>query len=92
VLPLAKAGIAALGVLTFVGAWNMFVWPLIVTNSDPMRTIVVGIALLTTDSTQLANWPRMMAVSTMAVLPSLLVFVFGQRYFVQGITLSGLKG
>jgi multiple sugar transport system permease protein len=92
VLPLAKSGIAALGILTFVNAWNMFVWPLIVTNSDPMRTIVVGIALLTTDSVQLANWPRMMAVSTMAVVPSLVVFLFGQRYFVQGITLSGLKG
>jgi ABC-type glycerol-3-phosphate transport system permease component len=92
ILPLARSGIAALGILTFVNAWNMFVWPLIVTNSDPMRTIVVGIALLTTDSTQLANWPRMMAVSTMAVIPSLLVFLVGQRYFVQGITLSGLKG
>jgi multiple sugar transport system permease protein len=92
ILPLAKAGIAALGVLTFVGAYNMFVWPLIVTNSDPMRTIVVGIALLTTDSANLANWPRMMAISTMAVLPSILIFVFGQRYFVQGVTLSGLKG
>jgi multiple sugar transport system permease protein len=92
ILPLAKSGMAALGILTFVNAWNMFVWPLIVTNSDPMRTIVVGIALLTTDSVQLANWPRMMAVSTMAVVPSLLVFLVGQRYFVQGITLSGLKG
>jgi multiple sugar transport system permease protein len=92
ILPLAMPGLAALGVLTFVGAWNMFVWPLIVTNSDPMRTIVVGIGLLTTESAQLANWPRMMAVSTLAVVPSILIFVFGQRYFVQGITLSGLKG
>ena len=92
ILPLAAPGLAALGVLTFVAAWNMFVWPLIVTNSDPMRTIVVGIGLLTTDSANLANWPRMMAISTMAVVPSILIFVFGQRYFVQGITLSGLKG
>jgi multiple sugar transport system permease protein len=92
ILPLAAPGLAALGVLTFVAAWNMFVWPLIVTNSDPMRTIVVGIGLLTTDSANLANWPRMMAISTMAVVPSTLIFIFGQRYFVQGITLSGLKG
>jgi multiple sugar transport system permease protein len=92
ILPLATPGLAALGVLTFVAAWNMFVWPLIVTNSDPMRTIVVGIGLLTTDSANLANWPRMMAISTMAVVPSTLIFIFGQRYFVQGITLSGLKG
>lgn len=92
ILPLAKPGLAALGVLTFVNAWNMFVWPLILTNTDGMRTIVVGIALLTADSVSLANWPRMMAISSLAVVPSVLVFVFGQRYFVQGITLSGMKG
>ena len=61
-------------------------------NSDSMRTIVVGIGLLTADNTNLTNWPRMMAISAFAVIPSLLIFVFGQRYFVQGITLSGLKG
>jgi multiple sugar transport system permease protein len=92
ILPLAVPGLAALGVLTFVNSYNMFVWPLIVTNSDSMRTIVVGIGLLTADNTNLTNWPRMMAISAFAVIPSLLIFVFGQRYFVQGITLSGLKG
>jgi multiple sugar transport system permease protein len=92
ILPLAVPGLAALGVLTFVNSYNMFVWPLIVTNSDSMRTIVVGIGLLTADSSNLTNWPRMMAISAFAVIPSLLIFVFGQRYFVQGITLSGLKG
>lgn len=92
ILPLALPGLAALGVLTFVNSYNMFVWPLIVTNSDAMRTIVVGIGLLTADNTNLTNWPRMMAISSIAVIPSLLIFIFGQRYFVQGITLSGLKG
>jgi multiple sugar transport system permease protein len=92
IMPLAVPGLAALGVLTFVNSYNMFVWPLIVTNSDSMRTIVVGIGLLTADNTNLTNWPRMMAISAFAVIPSLLIFVFGQRYFVQGITLSGLKG
>jgi multiple sugar transport system permease protein len=92
ILPLAVPGLAALGVLTFVNSYNMFVWPLIVTNSDAMRTIVVGIGLLTADNTNLTNWPRMMAISSIAVIPSLLIFIFGQRYFVQGITLSGLKG
>ncbi len=92
ILPLAVPGLAALGVLTFVNSYNMFVWPLIVSNSDSMRTIVVGIGLLTADNTNLTNWPRMMAISAFAVIPSLLIFVFGQRYFVQGITLSGLKG
>jgi multiple sugar transport system permease protein len=92
ILPLAVPGLAALGVLTFVNSYNMFVWPLVVTNSDSMRTIVVGIGLLTADNANLTNWPRMMAISSIAVLPSLLMFIFGQRYFVRGITLSGLKG
>ena len=92
ILPLAVPGLAALGVLTFVNSYNMFVWPLIVTNTDAMRTIVVGIGLLTADNTNLTNWPRMMAISSIAIIPSLLIFIFGQRYFVRGITLSGLKG
>jgi multiple sugar transport system permease protein len=92
ILPLAVPGLAALGVLTFVNSYNMFVWPLVVTNSDSMRTIVVGIGLLTADNANLTNWPRMMAISSIAVIPSLLMFIFGQRYFVRGITLSGLKG
>jgi len=92
IIPLSAAGLASLGILTFVGAWNMFVWPLIVTNSDAMRTIVVGIGLFTGDSNRIANWPYIMAVSTIAVVPLLIVFLIGQRQFVQGITLSGLKG
>ena len=92
IMPLAMPGLAALAILTFVGAWNQFVWPLIVTNSDQMRTMVVGIGLLNGDSNRIANWPYIMAVSTVAVVPSLIIFAFGQRYFVQGITLSGLKG
>lgn len=92
ILPLAWPGLAALGILSFVGAWNQFVWPLIVTNSDVMRTMVVGIGLLNGDSNRIANWPYIMVVSTVAVVPSLIIFAFGQRYFVQGIALSGLKG
>src|SRR5207237_5123583 len=90
ILPLAVPGLAALAVLTFVNSYNMFVWPLIVTNSDSMRTIVVVIALRTADNTNLTNWPRMMAISAFAVIPSLLIFVFGQCYFLEGIEISGL--
>jgi multiple sugar transport system permease protein len=92
VMPLAGAGLAALAILTFVAAWNMFVWPLIVSNTDTMRTMVVGIGMLSGNENQIANWPYVMVVATVAVIPSLIVFAFGQRYFVQGITLSGLKG
>jgi multiple sugar transport system permease protein len=92
ILPLARPGLAALAILSFVGAWDLFVWPLIVTNTDNMRTMVVGIGMLTGNENQVANWPYVMVVATVAVVPSLIIFSFGQRYFVQGITLSGLKG
>ena len=92
ILPLARPGLAALAILSFVSAWNLFVWPLIVTNTDNMRTMVVGIGMLTGNENQVANWPYVMVVATVAVVPSLITFAFGQRYFVQGITLSGLKG
>lgn len=92
IMPLAGPGLAALAILSFVAAWNQFVWPLIVTNSDQMRTMVVGIGLLNGDSNRIANWPYVMAISTVAVVPSLIIFAFGQRYFVQGIALSGIKG
>ena len=61
-------------------------------NTDNMRTMVVGIGMLSGNENQIANWPYVMVVATVAVVPSLIVFAFGQRYFVQGITLSGLKG
>jgi multiple sugar transport system permease protein len=92
ILPLARPGLAALAILSFVASWNQFIWPLIVTNSDVMRTMVVGIGMLSGNENQIANWPYVMVVATIAVVPSLITFAFGQRYFVQGITLSGLKG
>ena len=92
ILPLARPGLAALAILSFVASWNQFIWPLIVTNSDEMRTMVVGIGMLSGNENQIANWPYVMVVATVAVVPSLITFAFGQRYFVQGITLSGLKG
>ena len=57
-----------------------------------MRTIVVGIALFQGAFGAITNWPYVMAISTLAVIPTLLTFLIGQRYFVQGITLSGIKG
>lgn len=92
ILPLARPGLAALAILSFVASWNQFIWPLIVTNTDEMRTMVVGIGMLSGNENQIANWPYVMVVATVAVVPSLITFAFGQRYFVQGITLSGLKG
>lgn len=91
VLPLAKPATATLGVFTFLGAWNDFLWPLIVVKSDEMRTLPLAVSALSAGH-YVMSWPLMMAGASFVVLPVLLVYVFAQRYFVEGIALGGLKG
>lgn len=89
-LPLAGPALAALGVFVFLNFWNSFFWPLVVTNSMEMRTVPIGLALFQgRDSVQ---WNLMMAATTISVIPTLIVFLAAQRYFVRGIMLSGIKG
>ena len=90
ILPLSKPALATLTTFTFIGNWNNFMWPLIVTNSMEMKTLPVGLAsfqgLYSTD------WTLLMAGSIMALLPTIIVFIFAQRYFVEGIKMSGFGG
>ena len=90
VMPLSKPALATLAIFAFMGSWKDFLWPLIVTNRNDMRTVEVGIAnfssLYTTD------WPHQMAAAVIVMLPIIVVFIFAQKYFVRGITLTGLKG
>ena len=89
VLPLSKPILAVQVVLTFIGGWNSFLWPLIIANDQNLYTLSVGIALL---NQQIATNPSLqMAASTLMVVPILIVFVVFQRYVVQGFALSGLK-
>lgn len=90
ILPLSVPAMTTLGIFTFMGAWNAFVWPLIVTNSDLMRTVQVG--LTTFRGAYSTDWARMMAATCFVTLPVLIAFIIGQRQFIQGITLTGLKG
>ncbi|MBI3194032.1 MAG: carbohydrate ABC transporter permease [Ignavibacteriae bacterium] len=89
VLPLSKPALATLAIFAFMGSWKDFLWPLIVTNRMDMRTVEVGIAnfsnLYTTD------WPHQMAAAVMVMLPVIIVFFFAQKYFVRGITFTGMK-
>jgi multiple sugar transport system permease protein len=89
VFPMARAGIATLAIFTFLAAWNDFLWPLIVTNSDRMRTLPVGLALLGRRNT--VDWPETMAGSVLTILPMLLVFAVLQRRFVEGLTAGAVK-
>ncbi|CAN5632244.1 carbohydrate ABC transporter permease [soil metagenome] len=91
VLPLAKSAIATLAVFTFLGAWNDFLGPLIVVKSDEMRTLPLAISALSAGH-YVASWPLLMAGASFVVIPVLLVYLFAQRYFVEGIAVGGIKG
>ncbi len=88
-LPLAKPGLAVLGIFTFVGNWNDFFWPLVVLNKPQMYTLPVGLPTL---QGQWTDYGLLMAGSTLAALPTILIFLAFQRYFLQGITVGALKG
>ena len=90
ILPLSGPALATLAIFTFLGQWNSFLWPLIVTNSEEMRTLPVGLA--TFQGQYSVQWHLLMAGSVIAVLPVLVIYIAGQRWFVRGITLTGMGG
>lgn len=77
------------GLLSFESSWNNFLWPLLVTRSQDMRVIQVGLASFRLEAT--AQWNLMMAGTAMALLPIVVIFIFTQRYFVQGFANVGIK-
>jgi multiple sugar transport system permease protein len=90
ILPLSGPALATLAIFTFLGQWNNFLWPLVVTNSEKMRTLPVGLA--TFQGQYSIQWNLLMAGSVIAVLPILVIYIVGQKWFVRGITLTGLGG
>ncbi len=90
ILPMAKPGLAVLAIFTFVASWNEFFWPLLVTNSNNMRTIQVGLAsFVFSEST---DYGAIMAGATIGALPMIILFFSLQKYFLQGITIGAVKG
>lgn len=92
VLPMLGPASASLAIITFLFSWNNFIWPLIVVQNQKLLTLPVGLTFFTQPQTGEPNWAVAMAVSTMATIPVALLFVFFQRYFVEGMMVSGLKG
>lgn len=90
IMPLSGPVLATLAIFNFQGAWNDFLWPLIVTNSEEMRTIPIGLSSF--QGQYSTEWHLLMAGSVIALLPVLLIYTFGQNWFVRGITLSGMGG
>ena len=90
ILPLAKPALAALGIFTFMGAWNAFEGPLLYTDSLEMRTLPIGIAVFQGRYT--AEYGPMMAAASLAALPVVIAFLLFQRHIIKGISLTGLAG
>ncbi len=90
ILPLSGPVLAALAIFVFQGVWNDFLWPLVVTNSEAMRTIPVGLSTFVGQYS--TAWGLLMAGSVIALLPVLVIYILAQKWFVQGITLSGMGG
>ena len=90
ILPLSKPALATLTVFTFMGAWMNFMWPLIVLNTQEKFTLPIGLAYF--QSLHGTDWTLLMAGSVLMILPILLVITFNQRFFVEGIKLTGIKG
>lgn len=88
-LPLALPGIAALVIFTFMNNWNSFLWPRIVTNTETLFTLPVGLAQLELKNT--SNWAQIMAGTTLTAMPMILVFLMMQRQFIAGMTAGAVK-
>ena len=90
IIPLSKPALAVLVIFSFLGRWNDFLLPLLVLISPDMQTLPIGIASFIGEYR--ADWPAVMAVSLISILPTVVVFLFFQRYFVSGMAISGMKG
>lgn len=91
-LPQVKPALSALGIITFLGNWNAYLWPVIVVSTESMRTLPVGISLYATGDSGGIQWNTIMGMSTLAVIPMIIVFLIFQKQIVEGIALTGVKG
>jgi len=92
ILPLTKPALATLAIFTFVTTWNSFQWPLIVLGKPKVTTLPLLLASFQAQSAMRTPWHLIMAASTFVVIPVLIAFIIGQKYYVRGIVTSGIKG
>ena len=89
-MPLTKSAIGAMAVYTFINAWNMYMWPLLVTGSNNMRTVQIGISML--DSVDSQSITLMIAGVVMIIIPSISIFIVGQKQLIRGMFSGAVKG
>jgi multiple sugar transport system permease protein len=90
ILPMAKPVLCSVGVFTFMSTWNDFIGPLLYLDKPNLKTVSLGLQIFIGQYSGQIN--LMMAASSVAILPMIMIFFFAQRYFIEGITFSGLKG
>jgi multiple sugar transport system permease protein len=90
ILPLSLPALSTLAALTVLTSWNDFLWPLIAVTSPNQMTVPLGLSYF--QGAHFTNWPLLMSANVMSLLPMLLVFIVAQRYFVQSVASTGLKG
>ncbi|MCI8977409.1 MAG: carbohydrate ABC transporter permease [Lachnospiraceae bacterium] len=90
IVPLTKPALSAMVIFVFMNAWNNFLWPLLVTSSESMRTIPLALSYFQTSND--AEYGPLMAAALVASLPILIVFMVAQNKFIEGMTMSGVKG
>ncbi len=89
IIPVSKPVLMTLGLFTFMGAWNMFEWPLVVLSNQDYYPLTVGLSFFQSETG--ADWPRIFAASVMGAAPLIVLFLIAQRYLVEGISFSGIK-
>jgi ABC-type glycerol-3-phosphate transport system permease component len=91
IAPLIKTTLATVAMILFLNSWNDFLWPVIIINSESLRTIPVGIALFK-DPYGNIDYGPLMAATVVSTAPMLIAYIFSQKYMIRGIALTGLKG
>ena len=90
IVPLSKPALASKTIFTFMGAWGSFLWPLVTTNEDALRTLPLGLQAF--QGQYGTEWHLLMAASLLMLRPIVVIFLLGQRYFVSGLTVGAVKG
>lgn len=91
VVPNTLPAIASLTVLSFLSAWNLYLWPHLILNDAEMKTLSIGLKLFATNQEQLQQWAPLMATAVLGLLPALAIFVFAQRFIMDAFVHSGIK-
>ena len=90
-LPLALPAVVTLSIFTFVANWNSFMWPLIITNDETMRTLPVGFAIFKGSFREITLWGELLACAVICIIPVILVFLLGRKYFINDLIKGAVK-